>query len=91
MPSSFSLHIFDENNKSMSFPSFDQSLGSSRSHREPRMLVRFNDYVIEGKYKYGIERLVNYSFLNNDNICFMSKLNKTIKPKNYFEASLDLN
>lgn len=58
------------------------------------MPVKFIDYIIEGKYKYGILRSVNYSYLNNENRCFVSNLNKTVKtvePKTYEEASLDPN
>ncbi|XP_071704554.1 uncharacterized protein [Rutidosis leptorrhynchoides] len=45
----------------------------------------------EGKVKYGIEKVVNHSFLNQENKCFTSNLNKSYKLKTYFEASKDSN
>lgn len=64
---------------------------SSRPRRESRLPVRFNDYVIDSKYKYGIEKSVNYSFLNNENKCFVSNLNKTNEPQSFTEAAADPN
>ena len=55
------------------------------------MLLRFSDYVVEGKYKYGIGKTVNYAILSPENFCFVSNLNKTLEPKNFFEASTDSN
>nr|KAJ0188894.1 hypothetical protein LSAT_V11C900492590 [Lactuca sativa] len=46
---------------------------------------------LSGKYKYGVERTINYSSLNIENKRLVSNLNKTIEPKNYEEASLDPN
>nr|KAJ0196275.1 hypothetical protein LSAT_V11C700361250 [Lactuca sativa] len=43
------------------------------------------------KYKYGIERSVNYSFLDSETKCFVSNLKKTVEPKNYNEAFSDPN
>lgn len=34
---------------------------------------------------------MNYSFLNFENKCFTTDLNKTIEPQSYYEASLDPN
>ena len=61
---------------------------TTRSCRDVHMPVRFNDYVVEGSHKYGIERYVNCSFLNNENLCFVSDMNKTCEPKTYKEATL---
>lgn len=83
--------MYEEKSESNCLPSFGQSLGSSSSRIESHMLVKFNDYIVEGKYKYGVERTINYSSLNIENKRFVSNLNKTIEPKNYEEASLDPN
>lgn len=69
----------------------NQSIGSSRARRESHMPVKFVDYVVEGKYKYGIERTTNYSFVNNESRCFVSNLNKTTEPKSYNEALFNPN
>ncbi|KAJ0779316.1 putative RNA-directed DNA polymerase [Helianthus annuus] len=61
---------------------------STRSSVLPKSL---NDYVVEGKVKYGLERVVNYSNLSHDNFCFVSSLNKSIEPKFFFEACNDPN
>ncbi|XP_071739254.1 uncharacterized protein [Rutidosis leptorrhynchoides] len=50
---------------SHSEPVVDQNL--RRSTRETNIPKKFDDYVIEGKVKYGVERVVNYSMLNSDN------------------------
>ncbi|XP_071728346.1 uncharacterized protein [Rutidosis leptorrhynchoides] len=62
-----------------------------RSTRETNIPKKFDDYVIEGKIKYGVERVVNYSMLNSDNWCFVSNLNKSIEPKTYKQAACDQN
>nr|GEX13083.1 hypothetical protein [Tanacetum cinerariifolium] len=49
-----------------------------RSSRQTKLPTSVNDFVIEGKVKYGVEKVVNYANLNHDNICFASGLNKTI-------------
>ncbi|XP_071735821.1 uncharacterized protein [Rutidosis leptorrhynchoides] len=41
--------------------------------------------------KYSINRVVNYSNLNSDNLCFISNLNKSYEPKSYEQAVKDSN
>lgn len=48
-------------------------------------LQKNDDFIIQGKYRYGIERSVNYSFLTPRNFCFI------IEPKSYHESPLDPN
>ncbi|KAK1429347.1 hypothetical protein QVD17_11555 [Tagetes erecta] len=62
-----------------------------KSARESNLPRRFDEYVIEGKVKYGIEKVVNYSNLSPENYCFVSNLNKSALPKNFKEASNDPN
>lgn len=62
-----------------------------RSKRNSVMPLKFQDYVVEGKVKYAIERVVNYSKLSSENFCFVSKLNQTTEPKNVHEAFNDPN
>ncbi|GJZ27721.1 ribonuclease H-like domain-containing protein, partial [Tanacetum coccineum] len=47
---------------------------------------KYNEYVIDFKVKYGLERYVGYSKLTFENYCFTTELNKAFKPKNYWEA-----
>ncbi|GJU86077.1 ribonuclease H-like domain-containing protein [Tanacetum coccineum] len=68
-----------------------ESVVLRRSSRPSKVPQNLNDFVIEGKVKYGVERFVNYSNLSNDNFCFTSNLNKSIEPKTYQEAILDIN
>lgn len=89
--SSYISHMSKEISQSTSLPYLDHLLGSSRSRREPRLPAKFNDYIIEGKHKYGIKHYVNYSLLNTETRCFVSNMNKIVEPKNYFEASTDPN
>ncbi|GJW38483.1 ribonuclease H-like domain-containing protein [Tanacetum coccineum] len=47
-----------------------------RSSRQTKLPTSLNDFVIKGKVKYGIERVVSYANLNHENYCFASTLNK---------------
>ncbi|GJS53917.1 ribonuclease H-like domain-containing protein [Tanacetum coccineum] len=49
-----------------------------RSSRQTKLPTSLNDFVIEGKVKYGVEKVVNYANLNHENFCFASGLNKKI-------------
>ncbi|XP_071719288.1 uncharacterized protein [Rutidosis leptorrhynchoides] len=62
-----------------------------RSERTAVLPKRFADYVVESKLKHGVEKVINYSFLNKENFCFVSNLNKSIEPTSYFEAAKDKN
>ncbi|KAK9059410.1 hypothetical protein SSX86_022030 [Deinandra increscens subsp. villosa] len=62
-----------------------------RSTRNVVFPAKLNDYVVEGKVKYGLEKVVNYSRLSVDNLCFVSSLNKSCEPKHYYEAVQDTN
>ena len=48
-----------------------------------------NDFIVEGKVKFGIEKVVNYSNLDTDSFCFDSNLNKSVEPTCYEEAILN--
>lgn len=60
-----------------------------RSTRDFVLPRKFNDYVVEGKVKFGIEKVVNYAKLSFECFCFVSNLNKSIEPSSYLEASKD--
>ncbi|GJX89107.1 putative RNA-directed DNA polymerase [Tanacetum coccineum] len=60
-----------------------------RSSRPSKLRTKLNDFVFDSKLKYGIEKHVNYSKLNNVNYCFVTTLNKSVEPTNYYEAIKD--
>lgn len=62
-----------------------------RPVRESRVPKRLEDYVLEPKYKYGIEKVVNYSLLDKESLCFVSSLNKSVEPTCYDDACKDPN
>ncbi|KAK1420482.1 hypothetical protein QVD17_22111 [Tagetes erecta] len=61
---------------------------STRSSVPPR---HFNDYIVEGKVKYGIEKVVNYSMLSDQAKSFISALDNSVVPSNYRQAALNPN
>ncbi|KAJ9538263.1 LOW QUALITY PROTEIN: hypothetical protein OSB04_030996 [Centaurea solstitialis] len=73
------------------FPNTNISTKQRKSDRISNLPKRFDDFVIVGKVKYGIEKVVNYASLCKDNYCFISNLNKSVEPSNYTEASKDSN
>ncbi|GJW49734.1 ribonuclease H-like domain-containing protein [Tanacetum coccineum] len=80
-------NIFSEGNLDQN-PSFSQGVQNfRRSSRQSVFPKNYNDFVVESKVKYGIEKYVSYSKLNTENFCFISQLNKTRELKTYFEAS----
>lgn len=62
-----------------------------RSDRTRTLPVKFSDYVIEGKHKFGIEKFVGYSKLSHDFASYSSSLNKSVEPSSYEEAVKDPN
>lgn len=85
------VHLSEGNSGTEPATSTSDTVSASRSRRESILPVRFNDYIIEGKYKYEIERSVNYSNLNFENLCFTTNLDKTKEPQTYFQAASDPN
>ncbi|GJU90604.1 ribonuclease H-like domain-containing protein [Tanacetum coccineum] len=64
-------NVFSEGN-------LDQNLSSShgvqnvrRSSRQSVFQRNYNDFVVESKVKYGLEKYVGYSKLNSENLCFI--------------------
>nr|GEW60949.1 ribonuclease H-like domain-containing protein [Tanacetum cinerariifolium] len=62
-----------------------------RSFRQTKLPSTLNDFIVEGKVKYGVKTVVNYANLNHDNYYFMAALNKSVEPACYKEATLDSN
>ncbi|GJW52763.1 putative RNA-directed DNA polymerase [Tanacetum coccineum] len=60
-----------------------------RSSRPSKLPAKFNDFMLDSKLKYGIEKHVNYSKLNSVNYCFTTTLNKSVEPSTYYDAVKD--
>ncbi|KAJ0454457.1 putative RNA-directed DNA polymerase [Helianthus annuus] len=60
-----------------------------KSSRKVVFPQKFDEFVVEGRVKYGVEKVVNYASLSADNMCFVSSLNKSIEPNSYSEAIKD--
>ncbi|GJY69944.1 ribonuclease H-like domain-containing protein [Tanacetum coccineum] len=60
-----------------------------RSSRQTKLPSSLNDFIVEGKVKYGVERVVNYANLNLDSFCFATALNKISEPTCYEKSILD--
>ena len=52
---------------------------------------KFKEFQVDSKVKYPISNFVNYCSLSEFNIAYVSALDKSKEPKNYLEASTDLN
>ncbi|GJV50332.1 ribonuclease H-like domain-containing protein [Tanacetum coccineum] len=80
-------NIFPEGNLDQN-PSSSQGVQNvRRSSRQSVFPKNYNDFVVESKVKYGLEKYVGYSKLNSEFFCFVTQLNKTREPKTYSEAS----
>ncbi|GJV56571.1 hypothetical protein Tco_1457576 [Tanacetum coccineum] len=62
-----------------------------RSSRPSKLPTKLNDYVVNSKLKYGIEKHVNYANLNSVNYYFATTLNKDVEPVSYYDAMQDNN
>ncbi|GJR18124.1 UBN2 domain-containing protein [Tanacetum coccineum] len=47
---------------------------------------KYNEYVVDLKVKYGLEKFVGYSNLTSENFCFTTELNKDFEPTTYWQA-----
>ncbi|KAI3500537.1 hypothetical protein L1887_36359 [Cichorium endivia] len=73
---------------------YDEALGAPpvgfrRSSRNSRIPSKYDDFLVEGKYKFGIERSVGYSHLDSNSACFVATLNKSFEPSTFDEAVKD--
>ncbi|GJU63929.1 ribonuclease H-like domain-containing protein [Tanacetum coccineum] len=60
-----------------------------RSERTSVFPNKYNDYVVDSKVKYRLEKYVGYSNLTSEIFYFTTELNKAFEPKNYWEACKD--
>ena len=57
-----------------------------RSSRSSKFPAKLNDYVLDSKLKYGLNRFANHTRLSFDNCCFVANLNKSCEPSSFEEA-----
>ncbi|GJZ03090.1 ribonuclease H-like domain-containing protein [Tanacetum coccineum] len=62
-----------------------------RSSRPSKLPAKLNEFVLDGKVKYGLHRYVNHTLLRGENYCFVTNLNKSVEPSSFQEASKDIN
>ncbi|GKB13563.1 ribonuclease H-like domain-containing protein [Tanacetum coccineum] len=62
-----------------------------RSKRSSKLPDKLNDYVLDNKVKYGLNRYANHCMLSAKNCCFVSNLNKSSEPSFFEEDSKDIN
>ncbi|GJW78706.1 hypothetical protein Tco_0140388 [Tanacetum coccineum] len=71
---------------------YDDAVESVRkSSRQSKLPANLNDYVIDIKVKFGLNKVVNYCKLSNKNLCFTTALNKSFEPSRYKDAITDNN
>ncbi|GJX04226.1 ribonuclease H-like domain-containing protein [Tanacetum coccineum] len=80
-------NMFSEGNLDQNPSSSHGVQNVRRSSRQSVFPRNYNDFIVESKVKYGLEKYVGYSKLNSEIFCFVTQLNKTREPKSYFEAS----
>ncbi|GJY34619.1 hypothetical protein Tco_0419088 [Tanacetum coccineum] len=73
----------------------EESTGESntlrRSSRQSKLPHKLNDYVLNSKARYGLDKFVNHTWLSAENCGFIANVNKIFEPKTYEEAALDKN
>ncbi|GJS39779.1 ribonuclease H-like domain-containing protein [Tanacetum coccineum] len=69
----------------------EASHGLRRFNRPSKLPIKFNEYVLDSKVKYGLNRYANHSFLSAENYYFVSNLNKSSEPSSIKEALKDVN
>ncbi|GKC51331.1 ribonuclease H-like domain-containing protein [Tanacetum coccineum] len=62
-----------------------------RSKRSSKLPDKLNDYVLDNKVKYSLNKYANHCMVSVDNCCFMSNLNKSVEPSSFEEALKDIN
>ncbi|GJT51217.1 putative RNA-directed DNA polymerase [Tanacetum coccineum] len=88
-PNSQTIPNFDSSNRTDDdSPDFVNPRRSSRASKLPDKL---NDFVLDDRIKYGLNRYANHTMLSADASCFISNLNKTAEPTCYNDAVKDLN
>ncbi|GJR17190.1 putative reverse transcriptase domain-containing protein [Tanacetum coccineum] len=70
-------------------PTEESSLRISK--RSSKLPNKLNDYMLDNKVKYVLNKYANHFVLSAHNCCFVSDLNKSIEPSLFEEALTDIN
>ncbi|GKC83867.1 ribonuclease H-like domain-containing protein [Tanacetum coccineum] len=62
-----------------------------RSSRQSKLPPKLNDYVLDSKVRYGLEKFANHTWLSVENCGFIANINMSFEPKSYEEAAFDKN
>lgn len=60
-----------------------------RSIRTSTLPKRFDNFVLNDKVKFNLDKVVNYSKLSVENDSFVSNVNKSLEPRSYSEVAVD--
>ncbi|GJY03740.1 putative RNA-directed DNA polymerase [Tanacetum coccineum] len=60
-----------------------------KSSRKTSLPIKYQDYMLDKRHKYGINTVINYSNLSIDNYVFATSINKIHEPTTYQEAVKD--
>ncbi|GKA01081.1 ribonuclease H-like domain-containing protein, partial [Tanacetum coccineum] len=67
--------------------------GSNVSVNESEMAAtledNYNEFVVDSKVKFGLEKIVNYSKLSSENKCFVTELKENLEAKSFWQACKD--
>ncbi|GKF14027.1 hypothetical protein Tco_0055489, partial [Tanacetum coccineum] len=72
-------------------PSVTGELGPRRSQRFSKLPTKLNEFVLDTKVKYGLNRYANHYVLILENYSFVSNFNKCSEPSSYEEALKEVN
>ncbi|XP_071714361.1 uncharacterized protein [Rutidosis leptorrhynchoides] len=83
--------FFPEGNQNtvLNPPTLGETADVKRSSRKSTLPPIFGDYVIDNKVRYDLNKVVDYSKLTVDNMCFVNSQDKISEPNTYWEACKD--
>ncbi|GJZ28844.1 ribonuclease H-like domain-containing protein [Tanacetum coccineum] len=84
-------YIFENNEVPTHLFNTKESSTLRRSSRKSKLPPKLNDYVLNSKARYGLDKFFNHTWLSAKNYCFIANINKIFEPKSYEEAALDKN
>ncbi|GJT78823.1 ribonuclease H-like domain-containing protein [Tanacetum coccineum] len=84
-------NVPENNNVPTHFLDIGESSGLRRSSTLSKLPTKLNDYVLNSKAMYGLDKFVNHTWLSAENCGFIANINKSFEPKSYEEAAHDKN
>ncbi|GJX75550.1 ribonuclease H-like domain-containing protein [Tanacetum coccineum] len=84
-------NVFENNDVPIHLFNTMESNTLRRFSRQTKLPPKLNDYVLNSKVRYGIDKFVNHTWLSVENCRFIANINMSFKPKSYEEAALDKN